>query len=209
MRKYLLGIAVFAVGFGILSVSFLKSTVSPRAFSPSVLAASPDNIVENKTQIDYFFAYPGKIMPDSPFWQIKALRDRALLFFSFRSSGKAEKTLLFADKRIQMAKALFERGKPDLGLTTLAKAEKYLELSSDYERKARDAGEDTASFLLTLTTASLKHREVIDEIISIAPEDVRPEIIKLEEYSRNSYKASRDALNSKGIASPKSPFDWD
>lgn len=209
MRKYLLGIAVFAISFGILSVSFLESASVKYAFATPVPSSTSILGKDSKIQVDYFYAYPGKIMPDSPFWQLKALRDKVVLLFSLRSSVKAEKTLLFADKRIQMAKILFEMGKPDLGMATLAKAEKYLEQSSLYEQKARGAGDDTVSFLTTLATASLKHRLTIDEILAIAPDDVKPEIIKLEDYAKNTYKTCRDALNSKGVTAPKSPFDWD
>ena len=34
----------------------------------------------------------------------------------------------------------------------------------------------------------------------------KPEIIKIQDYSKNTYKSSRDELNSLGIPFPKSPF---
>jgi hypothetical protein len=90
----------------------------------------------------------------------------------------------------------------------LSKSEKYLEEATKMEARARESGEDTSAFLVKLATASLKHRQVIEgSILPMAPEDGRPEVIKAGDYAKNAYNFCRDALNSKGIATPKNPFD--
>ena len=40
-----------------------------------------------------------------------------------------------------------------------------------------------------------------------APEDIKPGIVKSEDYAKNTYKSSRDALSSRGISPPKDPFN--
>jgi hypothetical protein len=107
-----------------------------------------------------------------------------------------------------MSRDLFENKKADTALPTITKGEKYLEVASKEEGVARSKGVDTTSFLTKLALASLKHRQLIEEsILPIAPEDARPEIVKTEDYAKNIYKSSRDALNSRGIVAPKDPFD--
>jgi hypothetical protein len=115
-------------------------------------------------------------------------------------------SLLFADKRLISAEALFKLNKPQLALTTLTKAEKYLEESSLIEKKERQMGLDTKSFLYTLATASLKHREMIENMLNIVPDDTKPEVIKAEDYAKNAYKECRDALQAQGVTAPENPF---
>ena len=121
---------------------------------------------------------------------------------------KAELALLFSDKRLIASQSMFEIKKPDIGLSTLSKGEKYLEIATNEEMVARSKGYDTSEFLKKLSLSSLKHRQIIEEsIISIAPEDAKPDIVKIEDYAKNSYKSARDGLNNKGMPTPIDPFD--
>lgn len=209
MRKYLFGIVVFLLAFGILTFSVLKSASVEYAFTQPTPATNEAPQPTPSPQIDYEMPFPGTILPDSPFWNIKALRDKIWYALAIGHAKKFEMALLFADKRIGMAKTLFEKEKPDLAFSTLSKAEKYLEEASVHEELERKGGGDTASFLNTLAIASLKHRQVIEEILEIAPEDAKPGIMKLEEYSVKVFTKANEVLNSKGIPTPKSPFEGD
>ena len=206
MMKYLIGLPAFILAFGVLSVSVLRSAGVRYVFASSSPSPSPSK-TEKEINVDYKFPYPGKIMPDSPLWSLKAGRDIAWYKLSFTPSKKADLALLFSDKRLLLAKSLFENKKPDIALSTLTKGEKYLEMAWNNEEMARKNGEDTSAFLLRFANASLKHRETIEEMLPLVPEDAKPEVIKIEDYSKNGYKAARDALNSKGIPSPIDPFD--
>jgi len=206
LRKILLGIATFVFAFAVLSVSVFRSSAVNFAFA----TPSPTNVLAAEIpEVDYQFPYPGRVSPDDILWSFKAMRDRIWYLVTQNPGKRAELALLFSDKRLILAKGLFEIKKPDIGLSTLAKGEKYLELAVNQEKIARDGGADTSEFLVNLATASLKHRQVIEEILVLAPEDAKPEIIKIGDYSKNAYKASRDALNSKGMTAPKDPFDGD
>ncbi len=204
MRKYLLGLVTFAVAFGILSVSVLESASVSYVFA----TPPPDPALESEIpEIDYQLPYPGRILPDNPFWVVKAARDKIWYTITVNPEKRAELALLFSDKRLAASKILFERKKPEIALTTLTKGEKYLEISWGNEELARQKGSETSALLTKLAIASLKHRQVIEEILPMAPEDARPHIIKVEDYSKALYKAASEALNSKGIPSPKNPFD--
>lgn len=205
MRKYLLGTLTFVIAFAILSISVLRSASPRYAFSTPTPPAETLGEKEEIT-INYDLPYPGEILPDSTLWPLKALRDRLWHLFTFDSSKEAELSLLCADKRLVMSKILFERGKMEIAYSTLTKSEKYLEEAIINERISRQKGENTTELLGKIANSSLKHRQVIDEILSLAPEDARPEIIKVQDYSKNVYSEASDALINKGIDAPKNPF---
>jgi hypothetical protein len=203
MKKYLLGFLTFAAAFVILSVSVKASSSVSYVFATPV----PFNILGAKMpEIDYTIPYAGRIGPDNMFWSFKVVRDRIWYLFTSGYLKKAELALLFSDKRLAASKKLFEDKKPDIALSTLSKGEKYLEIVAKEEELARKGGVDTSIFLSKMATASLKHRQLIEEILPLAPEDAKPEIVKIEDYSKNTFKYSRDALNSKGMLVPNNPF---
>jgi len=114
-------------------------------------------------KVDYFLVYPG-ILPDHFLYPIKMVRDRIWLFLTADPLRKAETLLLFADKRLGAGKALIEGGKEQLGISTLTKAEKYLERAIAQERIASQKGKDTTAFLEKLLLATKKHEEVLLEL---------------------------------------------
>lgn len=73
---------------------------------------------------EYELPYPG-ILPNHPLYILKAGRDKVLEMFTRSPIRKAELYLLFADKRINMARYI---GQSDWSLSeqTASKAEKYL-----------------------------------------------------------------------------------
>ncbi|MEK7168426.1 MAG: DUF5667 domain-containing protein [Patescibacteria group bacterium] len=191
--------ATIFTAFAILSVSFLRIAIPTYTYSPMVLSEKVKS--ESAIKIDYQLAYPGKIGPDNPFWYAKATRDKMWLTFTFNQNKKAEISLLFADKRLSSALTLFKNNKPDLGLITLTKAEKYLESA---ELKMTDDNE----LYKKVGLSSLKHREVIEnEILPITPEDLRPQVIKTLSYSKEVYTKVKEHMLSKGLVPPVNPFD--
>ena len=193
--------ATIIFAFVILSVSILRSARVDYAFSGEVRNYETSAVLGEKTKIDYLLPYPGKILPDNSLWFLKAGRDKAWLSLTSTDSKKSELMLLFANKRLISAKILFEKNKAEIAFSTLSKAEKYLEGAS------RGIGDVT--FATELAKASLKHKEVIDEIMLLAPEDARPKVAELARYPESAYKAARDFLRSQGKEAPESPFDWD
>lgn len=188
------------LAFAILLVTVLKNATVTHTLSPSVLAGKVDSESTYKP-IDYLLAYQGKINPDSPIWYAKVLRDKAWYALTFNQAKKTELNLLFADKRLNSSLELFKNNKPDLGYSTLTKAEKYLELAIPKDT-------NDPEYLKKLATASLKHKEVIKmEILPIAPEDLRPQIIVVENSTTNVYQKVKDLMMSIGLVAPLNPFE--
>lgn len=102
--------------------------------------------------VDYYLPYPG-ILPDHPLYWLKMVRDRIGLVLTTAETAKAEKLLLYADKRLGAAWALIEGNKVALGVSTLTKAEKYLEQAVAQRDNFSDQGR--------LDRAIKKHAEVL------------------------------------------------
>jgi hypothetical protein len=207
LKKMLFGLGVFVFAFAILSVSILESSNVSYSFksSSSIL---PD-VNTKDIGVDYVLPFTGTVLPDNPLWNLKALRDRFWYLITPSPLKKAELALLFSDKRLAAAEILIEKGKTNIAISTLTKGEKYLETAVSEEIIARSQSYDTSVFLNKLATSSLKHREDIEELMPLIPEEAKPLVNKTENYSKNAYKAARDALNSKGLTPPKDPFAGD
>lgn len=205
-RRILIVASTLLFAFAILFISVLRTASVKYVFSQETEIQEGGQ--ENKVaEVDYVLPYPGRISPDSPFWPIKAFRDRLWFLLTSNPGRKAELKLLFADKRIAMSKTLFEKDKSEIAFSTLTKAEKYLEEACAIEQENRQKGIDTSEFLTILSKASLKHRQVIEEILTIAPEDARPEISRVQDYSKETYNKARNALQEKGLPIVENPFE--
>lgn len=196
--KIISGTLTTVVALCILSISFLRSVSIKYAYNPTALSEFIEKDVDLK--IDYDLPFPGNIHPDNPIWYAKVIRDKLLLLFNFSESKRSGLNLRFADKRLGSALYLFENSKPDLGVATLSKAEKYL------QRSYHDSIEDS-QILKDLSLSSLKHRQLIEnKILTQTPEELQPEVIKLLTYSKEIYTKTSEKLISKGEIPPENPF---
>ncbi len=148
--------AAVLFGLAVLLMSILSVTNPQKVF--------PQNIATVSAEI-YYLPYPG-VLPDSPMYKFKAVRDWVQLWLIFDPVQKAHRELLYADKRVNAAKALVEGGKGELGVSTASKGEKYLERSVDTTVGLQKSGKDVKSLLLTLANATAKHGELLQQLMS-------------------------------------------
>lgn len=213
MRKNILLNSLFLIfACTVLFISILKSASIKYSFSRNNPTIRDENVTKKEAKleglvIDYYLPYAGSVLPDNPLWSLKVVRDRLWLSITPGAAKKSELNLLFADKRLQAARILFEEGKNDLAYSTLTKSCKYLELSSQLEQEARDGGENTLDLAETIANASLKHRQVIREISLLVSEDVRPKLTLLEDKLIVIYQQKTSYLISNGRYMPINPFD--
>lgn len=193
--------------FMILFVSVLRTASIRNAFYRPASTASTNGHLPGEVVINYDMPFPGSILPNHPLWPLKVARDKFWLFITRNSGRKAELNLLFADKRLVSSKILFERNKPDVAFSTLLKAREYFKESSKIERENRALGDDTTEFLIRLANASLKHRQVIDEISLIAPEDAKPKVDEVQVYTVDTYEEVSSILKSMGEDAPVNPYN--
>lgn len=206
MRLYITGGLVLAVGFVILFISVLRTaSVKYEKVSPST------NLKETQSQtinIDYDLAYPGPVLPGSPLWILKAGRDKVWLFVTTNDSRKAELLLLFADKRIGAALLLLEADDIENSIAAATKAEKYLEEALHQTEANSTKGIMTNEFYVRLSKASLKHYEVLSQLETQYPDQLRPVISNSKKYPMYVYEQSRNHLLEDGFEAPENPFGW-
>lgn len=166
-KKILIVFSALIFAFSVLSISiFNASTETLAALRPPlkiIVSPSPTTVPTPKPEVQYYLPYPG-ILPDHPLYPLKMVRDRIWLWLTTDVLRKTEVLLLFSDKRLGAARALVEGNKVDLGITTLEKAEKYLERAVIQFQGAKKKGKDVSKISEKLQIASQKHYEVIEKI---------------------------------------------
>lgn len=202
-------LVVFATG--VLATSILRTTTPQYAFSQ---APRREKVTQPtaKKPIEYYLVYPG-ILPDHFLWPLKAFRDRVWLFLTTEPVKRAELLLLFADKRLGASRALLEGGKIELAVATATKAEKYLEQSVQQAEVARkEAKNETqrsqvGQFLERLALSTLKHREVLEDLYTKAPDEARPVITEALNYPKRLFDQLKTILREENRPIPASPFE--
>lgn len=170
LRNALVGCGV-ALVFGL--VILLTSIFQVHAASASEKTTEPVKVqAVTEVKADYYLPYPG-LLPDSPVYKLKMVRDWLKLNVTFGELHKAQVELLFADKRIGAAQVLLDGGKSQLAASTASKGEIYLENAVNRTVKLTKNGQDVKSMLLTLSKAIAKHSEILNQMISKTAGDDR------------------------------------
>ncbi len=143
--------------------------------------------------IDYTLPYPG-MLPDSPFYVLKVIRDKIISLLISDPLKKAEFDLLQADKRLQAGVFLTDKdkSKTSLVISTISKGQNYFEEAIYKIQEAKKQGKDTSSILDKLITASRKHKEVLQGLEKNAGKEVRESIMvmgkRMEEFEKIAMK---------------------
>ena len=147
---------LFGIGLLLLSSSgvWAKESIKPATVSPTPVILS-----------DYTLPYPG-LLPDHPLYNLKALRDKILLWFTKDEVKLVELNLLMADKRLKMGEVLFEKGNKKLALSTISKGEKYFGQAISQLRSITNTSKESVNMLQEkLARSSVKHKEVIEALM--------------------------------------------
>lgn len=208
LKNLLVACTAFSLGsfillFTIFRVAAITTTVYGKD-RPSIPALTPN---PNDINIDYELPYTGKVDGSSPLWPVEAMRDKVFLTVVTNPLRKAELNLLLADKRLADAQKLFLENDPDNALSFLTKGEKYLERAGVEEREAKKKGMDTNEFLKKYALSSLKHIEVMEDILTYAPEEIKPHIVKTKNYPLAVYNQARDCMMEASLVPPTNPFN--
>lgn len=126
-------------------------------YLPAVFATEAEMAPQ---KVDYSLPYPG-LLPDSPVYFVKVIRDQFVLLTLTNPEKKAFYSLLLADKRIAASQVLVNSGKGRVGMETALRAEEYLGRAIEISGKLpKDKRGDLVS---KLVVATAKHKEVLDE----------------------------------------------
>ncbi|MCL5798089.1 MAG: DUF5667 domain-containing protein [Patescibacteria group bacterium] len=152
-------IAIFCLLF-----IFIFPQVSVYAVLSKTTEASIPSITLTPTpSVEYTLPYPG-ILPDSPLYFLKVLRDHILLFFTKDSVRKVQLNLLFSDKRLVMGQQLWDKNEYNLSIDTITKGEKYLLTAAVELNDIKKTGDLPPGLADKLDLAAKKHEEIINGI---------------------------------------------
>lgn len=148
--------------------------------------------------VGYVLPYPG-ILPDHPLYILKVGRDRLVLFFTRDPLEKIKIKHHLADKRLMMGKTLIEKGKIDLGATTISKGEKYLlDAIADARLVSTHNPQFDRSMFDRLLGATMKHQEVIATLFSQTALNQRSELELSVQLAQEANKEISQVKQEKG-----------
>ncbi len=161
--------AVSAANAAPAGVSPGKSAVVKKEsvnLTPTPVTETP-GVEEKKEVVDYTLPYPG-ILTDHPLYFLKNLRDQIMERLISDPSKKAEFAILQSDKFLAMAMRFIDQGKWQGANQTLESAERFM------EKAAAVVGSATGNTIPNhiyeqLRLSSLKHEEVLENIMTNAP----------------------------------------
>lgn len=129
---------------------------------PSFAQSPTISLAPTPAPVNYSLPYPG-MLPDHPLYKLKVLRDKITIILTRDPIKKGQHHLLLADKRIQMAKILIDKGKVELAKETALKGEnEYTLLIFLFKDEVKKPNKD---FYNRLEKASLKHQEILKQIV--------------------------------------------
>lgn len=139
--------------FLIFLISFILVVEKANAVTQN-LSASPSS----EQETNYELPYPG-LLPDSPIYFLRAIRDRVVGFLVSDPLRKAEFNLLQADKRLNAGIYLLDKGKTVLALSTVSKAENYFEEALVKIEEAQAQGKNINEIKGKLNSSLKRHKQ--------------------------------------------------
>jgi hypothetical protein len=209
LKNFIVFFGLLGVAFSILFLSVLRSASVKYNIPPHLADINSAIVLGDSITIDYNLPNPGTVMPDSPFWSVKAVRDKVWYAITTNSGREADLLLLFSDKRLASGRMLVEKGKTEEGYAALVKSDMYLKEAWNKEQENRLKEINTVEFLQNLNLSALKHFEILQNLISLIPENMQPGIVEMQGSAINIYNLTAGVLNQKGEKFPQNPFDWE
>jgi len=142
---------------------------------------------------------PG-LTPDNPFYFLEIIAEEIGTFFTFGDLKKAERHATLAAERLVEARAVVEKGKPELVEKTLERYEMQLNKSMARVEKAESKGENTEKItevLAKVGRATSKHLEVLAEAYEKVPEEAKSAVENAMKASVKGHEKAVEVLKVK------------
>lgn len=145
------------IKFIILLIIFSFLTLVPSAFGQAKKEAT-NSTTESS---EYKLSYPG-MLPDSPFYKLKTLRDKIILAFIRDPYKKSTKYLELADKQLFAALKIAEKNNLSLAIHTAFKGEHQITLLTYEVKKIAYSGKKLdKEFLNKVHQATKEHQKLL------------------------------------------------
>lgn len=145
-----------------------------------------------------------ELLPNSPLWPFVVAGDKIRLATAANNTARSVLLSHLAQERVDVAQILIDRGEYQAALSTIEKSAMYLDEAQRAERLAHNGGEDSKEAILTLAKILKTHQQRVEQILSQAPENIRPHIIEAMNGPREVGQRVRDSLFELQ-AEPKNP----
>lgn len=174
---------LFIIALCMLLVSFVtvSSSAQEAEMDGELTIASPSPAMTITPTPDYLLPYPG-ILPDSPLYGFKTLRDKIVSTMIGDPLKKAEFDLLQADKRIGAALLLLKTGNKEkqlVALSTISKGQNYYEEAIEKLAEARKQGTGVTSIDTNMKRAGAAHIYLMQQAKKSLHKQLQPEIDQL------------------------------
>lgn len=136
---------------------------------------------------DYTLPYTG-LLPDSPLYPLKKMRDSVWVFFTRDSMKKAELLLLLSDKKIVMAQVLADKGKWERALEIAQDSEEDVtRMITALEMAKRIGYAPSADFRMKAQKSSTKHLKMMKDFMRKADPAYKPAFEELMKRNVDNY----------------------
>jgi hypothetical protein len=117
------------------------------------------------TPVEYQLAYPG-LLPDSPLYFLKVIRDDLTAFFISKPLTKASFDLLQSDKNVEASYLLVtrEQGKGALAFETFSRSQDYFADAIKQVASAKKQGYSILDISKKLIVANEKHVQILEAV---------------------------------------------
>lgn len=160
--------ALLSIPATAFALTVTTDTAATDQTQTATAGTQPVVVTTTTTTVDYQLPYPG-LLPDSPLYFLKQIRDWILDKLIMDPVKKAEFYILQADKRLVMGTTLDTNGKTILGEQVISKGEKYMNNAVQALLAMKGQGKDVPAYIVDhLTQALAKHAEVLQAEIAKA-----------------------------------------
>lgn len=145
-------------------------------FTSGIIYTNSQELNIESKNVEYTLPYPG-LLPDSPLYIVKTIRDRIVDFLTRNCVDKARLYLLNSDKRAASAIRMIENGKSKLAISTMSKAEKYaLRMVECMKDIKKQGAQNDDNFNLNAKLSNEKHRQIIEDMLRAVPQGERTDL---------------------------------
>lgn len=127
--------------------------------------------------------YRPRLLPDSPFYFLKRIKERFELAFALAEEAKAAKLLEMATRRVAEAKIMAQRGKMALVKKLMERYQAHLDQALVKAKEAKNKGRPVESLIETITRETAKHQGVLEGVLERVPEPAQEAIERAIEVS--------------------------
>lgn len=186
----------------ILFLSIFRTTGIEYVFS---MEPKDENATDSASLATVEYPLPEnlEVSPSDFFWPMKALDDKVEVMVTRNPLSKASLLLELADERLVAGFSVLENGEFEEGLQVLARSEEYLVEALE----VAETREDAVDVVLKINASSLKHREVMEKVLILSPDDARVYVNAILDKTKLVYKESRVYLESHNSQAFPNPFE--